>query len=133
VPSRRLPPARTATAIILAAIALLAVACVDSAGLPADCVDPSVSREATVTANAMAPRALEVCRAQAVTLTIDSEVDGVFHIHGYDDEVSATTINAGEELRLEFEATRSGQFVIDLHPADDPTGVSIGILTVHEP
>jgi hypothetical protein len=118
---------------ILVAIALLAVACVDSAGLPADCAEPSVTREVSVAANGMTPRTVEACRAQQMTLVVDPEVDGVFHIHGYDEAVSATTIQAGEELRLEFETTRSGQFVIELHPADDPTGVSIGILTVHEP
>jgi hypothetical protein len=111
---------------------LLASACVD-VGLPPDCEQPVVTREATVTASAMTPGALEVCRGQEVTLVVDPDTDGVFHIHGYDEAVPATTIEAGVELRLEFVATRSGQFPIELHPAGDPTGVDIGILTVHEP
>lgn len=118
--------------ILFTAIALLAAACVD-AGLPVDCDEPAVTREATVTASAMTPRSLEVCRDQQVTLVIEPETEGVFHIHGYDETVPATTIEAGVELRLEFVAGRSGQFPIELHPADDPTGVGIGILTVHEP
>ena len=127
----RRPQGRGRSAILVAASALLATACVD-AGLPPDCDEAAVTREATVTVNAMSPGTLEVCRAQEVTLVVDPDTDGVFHIHGYDNAVPATTIEAGVELRLEFVAGRSGQFPIELHPADDPT-VDIGILTVHEP
>jgi hypothetical protein len=130
VPANRLQVVRTA--ILLGAVALLAAACVDF-GLPTDCDGPEVTREVTVTAAAMSPGSIEVCRDQQVTLAVDAEADGVFHIHGYDQQVPATTIEAGVELRLEFVAGRSGQFPIELHPADDPTGIDIGILTVHEP
>ena len=123
---------RVRTAILLGAVALLAAACVDF-GLPPDCDEPDVAREVTVTGGAMSPGSIEVCRDQQVTLVVDAETDGVFHIHGYDQQVPATTIEAGVELRLEFAAGRSGQFPIELHPADDPTGIDIGILTVHEP
>ncbi len=80
----------------------------------------------------MEPDDPAACRDQLVTLIVDPEVDGVFHIHGLDAVVPATTIAAGEEVTLEFEATTSGQFPIELHLADDPQGVTIGILTVHE-
>ena len=65
-------------------------------------------------------------------MILDPEVDGVFHIHGLDDVVPATPVIAGEHVTLEFTADRSGQFPIELHPADDPTGVSLGIFTVYE-
>ena len=130
--AHRLQPVRTGTAITLAAIALLAAACVD-VQLPIDCHEPAVTREVSVTAGAMTPSALEVCLDQQVTLVVDPDTDGVFHIHGYDQVVPATTIEVGVERRLQFVAGRSGQFPIELHPADDATGVSIGILTVHEP
>ena len=59
-------------------------------------------------------------------------MDGVFHIHGLDTVVPATPITSGEPVTLEFTADRSGQFPIELHLADDPTGVSLGIFTVYE-
>jgi hypothetical protein len=130
VPANRLRVIRTA--VLLWAVALLAAACVDF-GLPPDCDGPDVAREVTVTSDAMTPGSIEICRDQQVTLVVDAETDGVFHIHGYDEQVPATTIEAGVEESLRFVAGRSGQFPIELHPAGDPTGIDIGILTVHEP
>lgn len=120
-------------AINVVAIALFVVGCVDQAGLPPDCDEPEVSREVALTASELTPNAIEVCRGQDVILTVDPEVDGAFHIHGYDEQVPATSVRAGEELTLEFAAERSGQFPIELHPAENPTGVTVGIFTVHEP
>lgn len=34
---------------------------------------------------------------------------------------------------MNFTAGRSGQFPIEVHAGDDPRGVEVGILTVHEP
>ena len=99
---------------------------------PDDCDEPAREIEVTVTASALEPNDPAACRDQAVTLLVTSEVDGVIHIHGLDELVPATTISAGEEIVLEFTAERSGQFPIELHPADDPQGVSVGIFTVHE-
>ena len=129
VPASR-SPFRALSAI---AVALIAGGCVGQQGLPSDCDEPEASREVTLTAAELAPNAIEVCRDQDVILTVDPEVDGVIHIHGYDEQVPATTIHAGEELTLEFPAARSGQFPIELHPAEDPAGVTVGIFTVHEP
>jgi hypothetical protein len=100
---------------------------------PATCHQDATTIELTVTATSMDPSNADACRGQDVVLVIDSEVDGVFHIHELDDLVPATTIAAGDETTLEFTAERSGQFPVELHAADDPQGVSIGILTLHEP
>ena len=54
-------------------------------------------------------------------------------VHGYDEAVPATTVTSGESVTLEFTASRSGQFPIELHGGDDPEGMDVGILTVHEP
>jgi hypothetical protein len=129
VSSRRFP----FRAVIAIAIAAMVGGCVDQQGLPADCDEAAASRDVTLTGTELSPNAIEACRGQDVTLTIDPEVDGVFHIHGYDEQVPATTVHAGEELTLVFTAERSGQFPIELHPAENPTGVTIGIFTVHEP
>jgi hypothetical protein len=123
-------PLRAISAI---AIVLVVGGCVDQQGLPPDCDEPEVSRDVALTETELTPNGIEVCRDQEVILTVDPRVDGVIHIHGYDEQVPATTVHAGEELTLEFPAARSGQFQIELHPADDPAGVTVGILTVHEP
>ncbi len=122
-------PGRIAPLLLVSAIAL--AGCV-SENRPEDCDADERTIELTVSAGALEPDDPAACRGQLVTLVIDSEVDGVFHIHGLDAVVPATTIAAGEELTIEFEATTSGQFPIELHPVDDPQGVTIGILTVHE-
>jgi hypothetical protein len=96
------------------------------------CAAPATVLDLRLTASELAP-APSVCRGQEVTLRIASEVDGVFHIHAYEQAVSATEVVAGETLELTFTADTAGQFPIELHPADDPTGVSIAIFTVHEP
>ena len=122
------------TAARLAAGALLAVllvGCIDE-GRPASC-DGRAEISMALTADSLTPADPAVCRGQAVTLSFESTVNGVIHIHGYDEEVPATAVAAGETLDLGFTASRSGQFPIELHPEDDPRGVELGIFTVHEP
>ena len=107
----------------------------------ASCLEPSPDCEAlaadievTVTAGAMTPSDPAVCRGDAVTLQIASEVDGFVHVHGFDDdELPAIPVAAGETVEVRFAAVRSGQFPVEVHPQDDPAGVSIGLLTIHEP
>jgi hypothetical protein len=123
---------RRATLVLLLALAVGGSGCV-SENRPADCEEPERTIDLTVTATTLEPNDPAACREQAVTLLVSSEVDGIIHIHGLDAVVPATTITSGEELVLEFTAERSGQFPIELHPADDPEGVSIGIFTIHEP
>ena len=108
-------------------------ACVsDSRPDASACAAPAVVLDLRLTATELTP-APSVCRDQEVTLRIESEVDGVFHIHGYEQAVSATEVVAGETLELTFTADTVGQYPIELHPADDPSGVSIAIFTVNEP
>ena len=118
--------------LLILALVVAATGCV-SQNRPQSCDDPRLTLEVTLTAAAMQPSDPAVCRGQEVTLVVASEVDGVLHIHGYDEQVPATEVAAEEELRLVFVATRSGQFPIELHPADDPRGIEVGIFTVHEP
>jgi len=99
---------------------------------PATCNADKTTIELTMSASALTPNDPAACRGQIVTMTLDPEVNGVFHIHGLDTVVPATPIRSGEPVTLEFTADRSGQFPIELHLADDPTGLSLGIFTVHE-
>jgi hypothetical protein len=123
---------RAFLAVVLAAAFVAALAGCVTENRPESCDEDAATIEVTVDASSLEPNDPAVCRDQDVTLVVDSEVDGVFHIHGLDEVVPATTIEAGERITLEFIADRSGQFPIELHPADNPAGVSIGIFTVHE-
>ncbi len=114
----------------LAAGTLLLAGC---AGGESGCTDLPDRVEITVTAEALVPAQPAVCAGHEVTLVLTAEVDGVLHIHGYDEEAPATPIVAGEVKELTFTASRSGQFPVELHSNDDPQGVDVGIFTVHEP
>ena len=115
---------------LLAVVALLASACVSEPH--AACERDSAEFDLALTADSLSPNSLEACKGQQVTITVSSEADGVFHIHGYDDEIGATPVESGEQVTLEFTATHVGQFPIELHPSDDPQGVGIGVFTVYE-
>lgn len=119
----------------LALLALVAIAaCVPTGGPNAEaCAAPSASVELALSSDGLAPDAPSVCRDQDVSLVVDSEVDGVLHVHGYDSEVPAFEVSAGEVTEVTFVAGRSGQFPIEFHSTDDPTGVEVGVFTVHEP
>jgi hypothetical protein len=119
---------------------LLVVALVAWSALLAGCIGPSAECDAlpdeielTVSATTLTPSDPAVCRGDDVTLLVRAEVDGVLHVHGYDEELPATTVTAGGMLELAFTAARSGQFPIELHTDDDTQGVNVGLLTVHEP
>ena len=121
---------RRATVLLILAIGL--VACVTDTR-PEACDAESVTIDLTLSATELTPDDPAVCRDQEVTLDVASEVDGVLHIHGYDAAVPATQVHAGDTITLDFTASRSGQFPIELHPSDDPEGIAVGIFTVHEP
>jgi hypothetical protein len=123
---------RMRPAVLLATLAIVILA-----GCVADrssvvCSADTVTLELTLTADSLTPDDPAACRDQDVTLRVAPEADGFLHIHGYDDQVPATEVTAGEETVIEFTASRSGQYPIEFHPADDPEGVSVGILTIDE-
>lgn len=125
---------RVATRWLMAVVMAMALgACVSNSRPDASaCATPSTELDLRLTADGLTP-APSVCRDQQVTMRIASDVDGVFHIHGYDHAVSATEVMAGETVELTFTADVAGQYPIELHPADDPEGVDVAIFTVHEP
>jgi hypothetical protein len=121
---------RRAAILIVAAII---AGCVPQQPLPATCNDPAVSLHATLADEHLNPGILEACRGQQVMLSVKIERDGIFHLHGYDDQTSATEVRAGQTLKLEFQAVRSGQFPIALHTTDGPAEVIVGTFIVYEP
>ena len=116
-------------------VAMLAVGLIAAGCVPGDpaCAEPSVSLEVRVTDTAMDPSTLTACRDQDVSLEVTSETDGVFHIHGYDEQVPATSLVPGEVTTLEFTADRAGQFIIELHDHSGDESTEVGVLTVNEP
>jgi hypothetical protein len=117
--------------VLLAVLAAVLAGCVTE-NRPERCDADETTIELTVSVSALEPDDPAACRGQRIILLVRSEVDGVFHIHGLDAVVPATQIAVGEQVRLEFEAATSGQFPIELHPANDPQGVTLGIFAVHE-
>jgi hypothetical protein len=117
----------------LAALLGLAVAMLGACvGGTTDCEALPTRIELTLTADGLVPSNPAVCRDRQVTLVVTPEVDGVLHVHGYDEQLPATEVATGETSELSFTAVRSGQFPIELH-TDNAQGSSVGILSVHEP
>jgi len=122
---------RSLAAVVLAvAVAVGLASCIG--GRP-ECDALPTHIELTLSADSLTPDDPTTCRGRDVMLVITPQVDGVLHVHGYDAELPATTVVAGEVIELTFTAGRSGQFPIELHTDEDTQGVSVGILTVHEP
>lgn len=122
---------RAAATFALAGLLLGATACVQQSTLPSDCDASQVERTATLSNDGLAPDSFDVCKGQAVTITITVEVAGTLHLHGYDDQVPEKEVAVGDVAKLAFTASRSGQFPLELHRAADE--IQLAILTVHEP
>ncbi len=118
---------RIPTGVALAAAAFLLVfsGCTSSSG---PCGPGSLTLDATVTADAMDPSALEACKGQDVTIALASQTDAEIHLHGYDIEEDLT---AGETTNIKFTADVAGQFIIELHT--DTGEIEVAVLTVVEP
>ncbi len=65
----------------------------------------------------MTPETIRVKQDDQVTLNLESDRPGSFHIHGYDLEQEAVV---GEVTRFEFVANATGRFVINFHGAAEP-------------
>lgn len=127
-------PMKRAVVPVLLAGTVVAAGCVADTRPDSElCGQSAIEVQVSLSAETMEPSSSAVCRDQRVTLVVDSEVAGVVHIHGYDGEVPAFEVRAGQETIMNFTAGRSGQFPIEVHAGDDPRGVEVGILTVHEP
>ncbi len=116
----------------LVAGGLVLAGCVPGTDLPDTCDDESVTIAATLVEERLEPSTLEVCRGQQVTIDLTVERDAIFHLHGYDAELPAQEVRAGEDVPLSFEAARPGQFPIEIHTTDGPAEAQVGTLVVHE-
>ena len=121
---------RLAAPLVLAGLLVATTACVQQSGLPSDCDASQVERTATLSAGGLDPDGFAVCKGQTVTITITVEYAGELHLHGYDDQVPEREVEVGDVAKLEFTASRAGQFPIELHTDTDE--IDLAILTVHE-
>lgn len=125
---------RPALAAVLMSLTVGTVGCVESSeAAPGACAAAAVEVELTLTTSLLSPDDPTACRGQEVTLRIDSDVEGVLHVHGYDAELIPIDVSPEGTTEISFDATRSGQFPIELHSVQDSDGSTVGILTVHEP
>ncbi|HEX2194775.1 MAG TPA: hypothetical protein VHK63_07480 [Candidatus Limnocylindria bacterium] len=131
-PIRARRSAASLGALIVLGLALVAAACVPASNVPDDCDADAVTRQATLVDERLEPATIQACRDQAVTIQLDVRRDAVFHLHGYDAELPARQVRAGEDVTLAFRATRVGQFPIAIHTTDGPAEATVGTLVVHE-
>lgn len=125
---------RRTLAAVLIGLAVGAIGCVESREpAPEACAASAVEVELTLTTSSLNPGDPSACRGQVVTLRIESEVEGMLHVHGYDAELIPIDVGPGLTTEISFDATRSGQFPIELHSEQDSDGSTVGILTVYEP
>lgn len=120
---------RAFTVAVLVTAAALAVGCV--AQDQVSCDASTVTLGLSIRNRALEPSDPAACRDQQVRLRVTADEELVIHIHGYDNH--ATQLAAGVPAEVSFRAERSGQFPIEIHPIDDPAGIEVGILTIHEP
>ncbi len=116
-------------AVLIPAL-LLAIACgapaapEDSSGSAevADSDTQEVLIEASFTDEELSPETIRVSQDDAVTLRLETDQAGAFHIHGYDLEQPAAP---GAVTEFQFVANATGRFLINFHgPAATETSES---------
>lgn len=86
-----------------------------SACSPSDSVEPTTIR-LDVTATAPdEPREEPVELGSVVTLVVTSEVDGLVHVHGFEEKLDLV---AGETAEATFKASMTGAFEVETHDPD---------------
>ncbi len=97
---------------VLSAAALLAAAC-SSGEQPSEPEEPQeITIPVKVDGASLHPETIRVTQGDMVTLRIESERTGQFHLHGYDLEKS---IPAGEATDFFFTADATGRYRITMH------------------
>ena len=102
-------PKITSVILFVGLVALVAAAC--GGGDPED-VDISV----TISESKMSPETIKVRQSDTITLKIDSDEAGEFHLHTYDIE---SDLHANEITDFVFLADATGRFRITFHPESE--------------
>lgn len=93
---------------------LIMVGCSNS-GNDFDNVDSKIEVSAEKIGDTLQPKDIKVKHKQDVTINIKSDVDGTFHIHGYNLEKD---LKSGEKAEISLVADATGRFPIGFHASD---------------
>ena len=80
-----------------------------------DNVDSKIEVSAEKIGDTLQPKDIKVKHKQDVTINIKSDVDGTFHIHGYNLEKD---LKSGEKAEIRLVADATGRFPIGFHASD---------------
>ncbi len=94
--------------------ALLIIACSNSEG-GSDNTASKIEVSVEKVGDTLNPRDIKVKHKQDVTIKIKSDVDGTFHIHGYNLEKD---LKSGEKAEIRLVADATGRFPIGFHASD---------------
>lgn len=87
-----------------------------------DDVEPETIQLAITSTAPADPVEEKVALGSLVTVVVSSEIDGLLHVHGFEEKVDLV---AGETTRTTFKASMSGVFEVETH---DPDGVWIKLV-----
>ncbi len=104
------------SACIAAVLLTLAVAVLVLLGGCAAGEPQEVEFAVTIRDDRMSPDTIQVKHGDAVTLKIDSDIPGAFHLHGYDIEQE---VQPGEVTDFAFTADATGRYRIAYHKSGD--------------
>lgn len=96
------------------------------------CDTTRLSLEVTVTSGAMEPSTMNMCQGQDVTLTLHSDVPGIFHVHGFEEWLAPIAVEAGQSQTLQFTPEVPGQYLVHLHDQISGGETEIGVFAVYE-
>ena len=114
---------------VLSLATLLAAAC-SSGERPSEPEEPQeIAIPVKVEGDSLHPETIRVTQGDMVTLQIESERTGQFHLHGYDLEKE---IPAGEPTEFFFTAHATGRYRITMHYSGPAAGDSDGGGDHHE-
>ena len=119
--------------VIMSAVALLATACGEGDGPQGDGPQGDEPQElrlpVKVEGGGLDPETIRVKQGDLVTLAIESERTGQFHLHGYDLEKEVT---GGETTDFFFIANATGRYRITMHYSGPAEGDNDGGGDHHE-
>ncbi len=101
---------RLTRALLPSVLALGVVGCTAPGAVEPTTIELEISAQAP-----SEPVEEQVPLGSVVTLDVASEVDGVLHVHGYEEELQLT---AGETTERTFKASMTGAFEVETHDPD---------------
>lgn len=108
---------RPVVALLFAVVPSTLVGCSGEADVPPETIHLAITGTAPVN-----PGDEEVALGSMVKIVVSSEVDGLLHVHGFEEKVE---LIAGETTEAMFTASMSGVFEVETH---DPDGVWIRLV-----